>query len=145
MELPGYEKTVEIILALEGVSEVQTWELEQCQAFWITRSGRIFASTADSHNRMALALFDILGEYNYAYMFNELGWVRGRTHCLNKKRDYASFETRLKSVSMNQRSKMFEIMDLHEHERIDAVMDIQHSNDGRGSLQGVREIKRYLR
>lgn len=125
------------------MSEVQTWELEQCQAFWITRSGRIFASSVDSHNRMAYALFDILGERNYSYLFNDLGWVRGRTHCLGKKRDYASFEVRLRSVSISQGSKMIEIMDLHEH--IDAVMDLQHSSDGRGSLQGVRAIKRYLR
>ncbi len=137
------EATVEIILALEGVSEVQTWELEQCQAFWITRSGRIFASATDSHNRMAYALFDILGEKNYSYLFDELGWVRGRTHCLGKKRDFISFEVRQRSISLSQKSKMIEVMDLHEN--MDAVLDTQHWHDGRGSIQSPRGIKRYLK
>ncbi len=137
MASPISEATIEeTVLALDDVAEVQTWELEQCQAFWLTRAGRIFASTTDSHHRMGIALFDFFGEGYYKYLFTELHWVRGRTHCSRRSRGYITFQIE-PPLSMRQKKIMNDILGLHED--VDVVLESDYHN-----LRGRREIEKYL-
>lgn len=97
------------ILQIEGVSEVEVWELRDCQAFYISASGRVFASM-QSHIVMATGLFPE-EKAPQMYLERELRWIRGRRKCHRKNHIVDLFDIHL-PIRFNQKKQVKEFINM---------------------------------
>lgn len=98
------EAIEEIVSGVEEVIECEVWELDECDPFWLTPSGRIFVSRTLHHGGFAHL---IPGE-GRAMM--EANWIMGRMHCPERNSKAVMF--RLAGTPTRvQRSRILEIIE----------------------------------